>query len=335
MNQTLKELKRLIETKQFESNPFTEAMKTEDDKSLKEMAAKAEGNRLVQRYMKEMTLSDAISVLAAMYSQVLQAVDKMAVAREIINVIPVTTPTTRFYQRTKGSIWRISDGVPPQTSGRYTYQEVSLDHEYGQDALFTKDYIEDAPFPILEADVSEVGQLLEEQLTSDVIAAYDGVAAASLAGGAVINSGTSGKLAWADLTAGLRTLKQAGTARLPGRKVLLVSPWEYEDLLNDDKFINTLYLPTQANGTNYREGVLSSTLGFTIVESDLMANDAGGSNGNYAYMMNVDQAAVVTMRRDKLVEPYSENLREGMIATNRYGLKVLRGTAIARIDIVH
>ncbi len=333
--QTLKDIRRLIEAKKFETGLYTEAVNSDDTFDLKELAAKAETNKLIRRYMKELTTNDAISVLAAMQSQILQPVDHMAVAREIVNVVPTTTPVTRVYERTKGSVWRIADGVPPQTSGRYTYQEITLDHEYGQDALFTKDYLEDAPFPIIEAEVNEVGQLLEEQLTTDVIAMYDAVAAASLAGGAVINSTTSGTLAWKDITAGLRTLKQAGTAKLPGRKVLLVSSWEYEDLLNDDKFINTLYVPTQVNGTDYRTGTLRSTLGFDIIESDLMANDAGGSNGNFAYMMNVDQAAMVTMRRDRLVEPYNEKLVEGMIATNRYGLKVLRPIAMARIDIVH
>lgn len=314
-------------------NALMETVKKDDKLDWQQdFIAKAQSNPLYRRVLKEAVLSDVAGALGAVNAQVIDAAEKMAVAGDIIWKIPVTQPLTRFFKRKRGSVWRIAEGPPTQSPGRYETKDVSLDFEYGEDALFGQSYLEDCPFPVIERELAEVGQLLEEKLTSDIIALYDAIAAANLAGGAVVNTVTSGSLAWKDLTTGWRTLKKAGYGKKAGRKVLLVGPYEFEDLWNDDKFIHGFYFGSLAD---VARGVLGKYMDFTVIECDLMADDAGGNNGNFAYMMNVDLAAVCTMRRDKLTQPYEEKLASGVIATSRYGLGTLREDAVCRIDVVH
>jgi hypothetical protein len=294
---------------------------------------KAKGNALIRRIMKEGLLNDAVSALGVTYDLLVDAASKMAVAKDIIWQMPVKTPLVRFYKASRGAVWRVSNGPPTQSPSRGDTKDISVTYEWGKDATFSQSYLEDAPFPVIQREVQCAGELLEEQLTKDIIALYDGIAAANLAGGAVVATATSGTLVWADVVKAWTQFKVAGWGKRPGRKVLLCHPYEIGDLWSDDKFISALYA---GNAADFARGVLGDAyLGFKVVESDLMALDAGGGNGNYAYLMNVDVAAANLMRRDKLTQPYTDKLEEGILATSRYGLGTLREDAVCRIDIVH
>ena len=175
---------------------------------------------------------------------------------------------------------------------------------------------------MIQRAIQDAAQLLEEQLTSDIIALYDGISESDLAGGANVDVASSGTLAWSDIVNAWTTLKNEGYRP----DVLVVHPNEMADLWNDDKFINSFYFGEK---TDVTRGVLGDTyLGFRIIESDLMvdAND-------YAYLLDTKNAAVCLMRRDILPQPYEERLSQGVVCTIRYGLGTLRTKAIARIDV--
>lgn len=293
-----------------------------------EIQESARENPFIRKWAEYVT-SDAIAALGNIHSVAVEAAKSMAIGRDLIWGVSTKAPKTRFYLAQRGKAWRISEGPPTQSPERFTYTDITVDCEYGYDALFSESYIEDVPFQVLSRAVADAAQLLEEQLTSDVVALYDAIAAADLAGGAVIETASSGTLAWADVVKAWQTLKRTGFTG----KVLAVHPFEMEDLWNDEKFIHRFYFGQKVN---VEKGLLGDTyLGFNVASTDLMTEDAGGSNGDCAYLIDTSKAAALLMRRDVLTQPYDERLAHGVITSMRYGLGTLRKNAVAKIDIVH
>lgn len=279
---------------------------------------KARSNVLFQRVMKEYVLSDVAQALGKMHDVAVEAAQKMAVGRDLIWVVPVTSPKVRFYLSKRGTAWRISDGPPLQTSEHFETVDISVSYEYGYDALFSQAYLEDVPFNVIERAIRDAAQLLEEQLTKDIVSLYEGISAGDLAGGAEISADTNGTLSWADLVEAWTTVRKAGYTP----DVAMVHPDQVADLWNDDKFIHSFYF---GDKVDVGRGVLGETyLGFRIVETDLCT-------ATKVHLIDTSKAAVLLLRRDILTQPYEERLSQGVICTIRYGLGALRKDAVARI----
>jgi hypothetical protein len=268
--------------------------------------------------MKEYVLSDSAGALGVVHDIAIEAAQKMAVGRDIIWTIPVTQPLVRFYLAKRGAVWRIVEGPPSQSPERFTTKDISVNKEYGYDALFSQAYLEDVPFNVIQRAVEDAAQLLEEKLTGDVVALYEAIAAGNLAGGAEISAGTGGTLAWGDLVNAWTAMKKAGY----NAKVAMIHPDQIADLWKDDKFIHAFYWGEKAD---VARGVLGETyLNFKIVEMDLCA-------ATKVHLIDTSKAAACLMRREVLTQPYQERLSEGVICTTRYGLGTLRTDAVARI----
>ncbi|NVM20601.1 MAG: hypothetical protein HWN68_02335 [Desulfobacterales bacterium] len=310
-------------------NRLEESVNRMDDLDWQEhFLEKTRGNALYQKFIREGLTADVSAVnvqadaLGVIHDLVIEAATNIAVADDIIWKIDVTEPLRRFFLAVRGSVWRISEGPPIQSPERFTPVDITLEYEWGQDALFSQSYIEDMPLAVLQRAIADCGQLLEEQLTTDIIALYDAIAEADLAGGANVDVAASGTLTWADLVNAWTTLKTEGFTA----DAAIIHPNEIADLWNDDKFINAFYFGDKAD---VARGVLGETyLGFKIVETDLMVDAS-----DLVYLVDLDKAAVCTMRRDITTQPYEEKLYQGAISTRRYGLGTLRTEAICRLDV--
>ncbi|MFQ6094703.1 MAG: hypothetical protein ACE5NN_01030 [Candidatus Bathyarchaeia archaeon] len=313
MDQKLKEAV-IVKAKQLQ-----EAVKKDSDLDWNmDFVHKAKSNALYRRVMKEYVLSDISGALGIVHDVAVETSRKMAVGRNIIWLVPTTQPTVRFYLAERGKIWRISDGPPLSTPERFSTKDVTVDHEYGYDALFSQSYLEDVPFNVIERAIQDGAQLLEEQLSSDIISLYENISASNLAGGAEISAATPGTLAWSDLVNAWTTLKTAGYRAT----VAVIHPDQISDLWNDDKFIHSFYF---GDKVDVERGVLGETyLGFKIVEADLCT-------ATKVHLIDTTKAAVCVMRRDILTQPYEERLSQGIVSTIRYGLGTLREDAVARI----
>jgi len=301
------------------TNRLMETVKQDGDLDWQQdFVEKAKTNALFRRVMREYILSDVSGALGIVHDIAIEAAKKMAVGRDTIWMVPVTQPLVRFYIAKRGKVWRISEAPPLSTPERFTTKDISVDKEYGYDALFSQTYLEDVPFNVIERAIQDAAQLLEEQLTSDIISLYEGISAANLAGGAEISAASAGTLAWADLVNAWTTLKKAGY----NATVAVIHPDQIADLWNDDKFIHSFYW---GDKVDVERGVLGDTyLGFRIVETDLCT-------ATKVHLIDTSKAAVCLMRRDILTQPYEERLSQGVICTMRYGLGTLREDAVARI----
>ena len=303
------------------STRLIEAVKMEADLDWEhDFVQKARGNALYQRVMREGVLSDMSQALGQVHDVAVEAAKKMAVGREIIWVVPTDQPLRRFYMAKRGAVYRVGETGGLEASERFSKVDIDLDYEYAYDACFTQSYIEDVPFPVLQRTIADGAQLLEEALTSDVLALYEGVAAGGLAGSAEISAANSGTLAWADLVKAWTAVKKEGWTA----DVCVVHPDQLADLWSDDKFIHSYYF---GDSIDLERGVLGSTyLGFRIVETDL-------ATPAKCHLMDSRMAAACLMRRDIMTQPYEVpvEMREGVLLSMRYGLGTLRTTAIARI----
>ena len=92
---------------------------------------KARGNILYQRTMREYVLSDVSQALGKIYDVAVEASKKMAVGRDLVWIVPVTSPKVRFYLSKRGNVWRVNDGPPLQTPEHFETVDITVDHEYG------------------------------------------------------------------------------------------------------------------------------------------------------------------------------------------------------------
>lgn len=313
MDETLKE------AVMAKANHLMETVKRDRDLDWKiDFVEKAKSNGLFRRVMKEYVLSDISGALGIVHDVAIEAAKKMAVGRDLVWVIPVSSPKVRFYLAKRGKAWRISEGPPLQTPERFSTVDISVDYEYGYDALFSQSYLEDIPFNVIRRTIEDAAQLLEEQLTSDIVSVYEGISASNLAGGAEISADTSGTLAWADLVEAWTAVKIAGY----NANVAMIHPDQIADLWSDDKFIHSFYFGEKVD---VERGVLGETyLGFKIIETDLCT-------AAKVHLIDMTKAAACLMRRDILTQPYEERLTQGVVCTMRYGLGTLRADAVARI----
>jgi HK97 family phage major capsid protein len=184
---------------------------------------------------------------------------------------------------------------------------------------WTREFLEDATWNVLDSMVEKVGRALGEEETNAILALYGAVADADLAGGAPISQGNAA-MNWN----GLVKLHNAVRKEDWRPTVLAVNETQLHQLLSDDKFIHAQYLPSEQ--TNLEQGSIGSVLGMRVHASTLVPNGT-------AYAIDTRVASVMLLRRDIAVEDW-EDIKQGKYgvrATTRFGIGILRSNAIAKM----
>jgi hypothetical protein len=102
---------------------------------------------------------------------------------------------------------------------------------------------------------------------------------------------------------------------------------QLHQLLNDDKFVKSVYLPSSE--TDIAQGTIGSVLGMTVQSSTLVPNGT-------MYAIDTRVASVMLLRRDVTVEDWEDvkTGKYGVRGTTRFGAGILRSKAIARMTNV-
>jgi hypothetical protein len=155
--------------------------------------------------------------------------------------------------------------------------------------------------------------------TQKIIAMYGAIAAADLATGADLAGGTA-VLSWAQLLA----LRYAVRKENWRPNVLAINEMQLHQLLNDDKFVKSVYLPSSQ--TDIEQGSIGTVLGMKVQVCNEITN-------GIAYAIDTRIASIMLLRRDLTVEDWydAKTGKSGIRASTRFGLSVLRSTAIARM----
>jgi HK97 family phage major capsid protein len=270
--------------------------------------------------IKEGLFSDSISALGRLHDTLVQAAYPELIGRDIITVMPTAVPMERFPIDQKAVAYRYAEGAATRLSGtKNSTVDVYTNILAESSEEWTREFLEDASWNVMNNMVEKVGRALGEDETNRIIALYGSVADADLAGGAPINQGNAA-MNWAGL------IKMHNALRAANWKptVLAVNEVQLHQLLGDDKFIHAQYLPSSQ--TNLDDGTVTSVLGMRVQASTLVPNGT-------AYALDTRVASVMLLRRDITVDDWEDikNGKYGVRATTRFGLGVLRSNAIAKL----
>jgi HK97 family phage major capsid protein len=285
---------------------------------------KANVHPFLKRYcevgVREGLFSDAVSAIGRLHDTLVQAAYPEMIGRSIITVRPTTEAMERFPLDEKAVAYRYAEGAATRLSGKknstvdvYTNVLAEASEEW------TREFLEDATWNVMDSMVEKVGRALGEEETGRIIALYGAIADADLAGGAPIDQGGAA-MNWN----GLVKLHNAVRSENWRPTVLAVNEVQLHQLLTDDKFIHAQYLP--AGQTDLEQGTVTSVLGMRVQASTLVPNGT-------AYALDTRVASVMLLRRDITVEDWEDikNGKYGVRATTRFGVGVLRSKAIAEM----
>ena len=270
--------------------------------------------------VREGLFSDMIGAIGKMYDTLVECAYPELIGRNIITVRPTTESMERFpldakavaYKYAEGSVARLS-GAKVNTVDIYTDQLAEASEQW------TREFLEDATWNVMQNMVEKVGRALGEKETEQILSLYASVSNSDLAGGDTIDQGNAAM----DWSAVLK-LHNAVRGENWRPTVLVVHETQLHQLLSDDKFIKASYLPSSQ--TDIEQGVVTSVLGMKVQASTLVANGT-------AYAIDTRVAAVMLLRRDVTVEDWEEPKTGefGVRATTRFGLGILRSNAVAKM----
>jgi HK97 family phage major capsid protein len=285
---------------------------------------KASVHPFLKRYcevgVREGLFTDAVNALGRLHDTLVQAAFPEMIGRSAITVRPTTEAMERFPLDEKAVAYRYAEGAATRLSGKknstvdvYTNVLAEASEEW------TREFLEDATWNVMDNMVEKVGRALGEEETNRIIALYGAIADADLAGGAPINQGGAA-MNWN----GLVKLHNAVRGENWRPTVLAVNEVQLHQLLTDDKFIHAQYLP--AGQTDMEQATVTSVLGMRVQASTLVPNGT-------AYALDTRVASVMLLRRDITVEDWEDirNGKYGVRATTRFGIGVLRSKAIAKM----
>jgi len=270
--------------------------------------------------VREGLFSDMVGALGRMHDTLVEAAYPELIGRNIINVKPTTETMERFPLDVKGVAYLYAEGGATRLSGKkHSTVDISTGELAESSEEWTREFVEDATWNVMDNMVEKVGRALGEKETTKILDLYGAILAADLAGGAVIAQGN----AVMDWAAVLKLHNQVrGENWHP--TVMVVHEMQLHQLLNDDKFIHAQYLPSAQ--TNIEQGIVTRVLGMNVQASTLVTNGT-------AYAIDTRVAAAMLLRRDVTVKDWEEvrSGKFGVRATTRFGLGVLRANAVAKM----
>lgn len=276
--------------------------------------------RYVEVGVKEGLLSDMVDALGCMRDTVVKCAYPEFIGRNVVAVRFTREPVERFPLDRRGVGYRYAEGAVTRLSGaKNRTVDVGVDVIAEASECWTREFLEDATWNVMDNMVEKIGRALGEEETSKVLSLYGSIADEDLAGGEPIDQG--GEVM--DWTA---VLKLHDTVRGENWRptVLVVHETQLHQLLNDDKFVDAGYLASL--GADVERGLVRSVLGMNVQASTLVPNGT-------AYAIDAHVATVMLIRRDVMVEDWSDPWAGefGVKATTRFGLGVLRSDAVARM----
>jgi HK97 family phage major capsid protein len=289
-----------------------------------ELKQKAVVHPFLRRYcdmgVKEHLFSDMAGAIGHLHDTLVEAAYPEMIGREIIMVRPTSEAMERFPLDEKAVAYRYAEGAFTRLSGKkFSTVDVYTNIVAEASEVWTREFLEDATWNVLDSMTERVGRALGEAETNKILDLYGSIADADLAGGAPINNNGSA-LNWS----GLLKLHNAVRGENWRPTVLAVNEIQLHQLLSDDKFIHAQYLPSEH--VDLERGVIGSVLGMKVLASTLVPNGT-------AYAIDTRVAAVMLLRRDVTVEDWEDPRKGefGVRATTRFGLGVLRSKAVAKM----
>lgn len=280
--------------------------------------------RLTKVGIQEGLFSDMAGALGAIHAKVVEAARPKLIGRDIISVVETTEALERFYKAKLAKAYVVGETEPPEVPERMETQDVKCTIEIASKAEFSRTFIEDASWSVLARAAEEHARAVAQLETEKVLALYNAIADADLATGATIATNEGASFAWTDLAKLWNAVQREDFEP----SALAIKTRELEGLVQQTQMIQSLYYAPE---TAVRRGVFELPhLGMKIVHSSLVP--AVDATHNTKFAIDVENAAVMLLRRDITTEPFENpgKLRSGIIVSERIGLDVLRSKGVAK-----
>ena len=276
--------------------------------------------RYVEVGIREGLFSDVAGALGRMHDTLVPAAWPTMISRQIIDVRASSEQMERFPIDAGAVAYKYAEGAVTRLSGKKTsFVDVYTDQLAESSDEWTREYLEDATWNVMDKAVGNVGNSLGVHETEKVLGLYAAIAAADLATGAELAGGAA-VMSWTKLL----SLWHAVKSENRGATVLAINDMQMAQLLNDQTFTNAQYLPSSE--TDIELGNVANVLGMKVQSSSLVPNGT-------AYAIDTRIASVMLLRRDVTVEDWEDikNGKYGVRATTRFGVGVLDSKGIARM----
>ncbi|MCL7387569.1 MAG: hypothetical protein LZ159_02520 [Thaumarchaeota archaeon] len=272
----------------------------------------------------ESITSSMLGAIARMHDVVVEAAQPNLIARQLVQVIRTSDPIVRFPKAKRAKAYRSAELAQVWITGeKYEVQDVKADLEIRAAAEWTRKFLEDAPWSVLERQAAELGRAVGLLETEEVIGMFMRIPEDELAGGSEVIAVNDGKLSYEDVV----NARRAVLKEMFHPDCLLVSVSREADLWKDDKFIHSFYF---GETVDKQRGVLGNFLGL-----ELIVDNSGSVPDNKAFVIDRKAAGVLLVRRDLTISSYETMKDEvyGIMASERIGMEILRSKAVARISI--
>ena len=291
--------------------------------------ASEEKNRFLKYWKEHLLTSDDVPTIVDVYREVLtgaypaQIWRRMArwiEAREPIVRIPKMPTVTAFYD-SKG-------GRPPEVSEPPSWIDINTDLDADGKRirarkLFDVSALNASAFNLVREYTQEIGRAIMLKVQEYMVGIYDGVAASSLAGGSEVS--LTGPLT-VDKVIDVKSALDGENMNVDGDDYLcFLHPSRYNELLKDNKFIDSMLLGTSLEKTTGEQA--RTTLGIRFHVSTSIPS-------NKLYMTVPRRAVYGVIVENLIVEPIEPDITtSGVDAYIHLAAKAVEPKAIARATI--
>jgi len=289
----------------------------------KQQITRAAGNPWINNYfkqgMKEGIFSDMAGALGKIHDVVVEAAKPNLIARQIIDVRSTEEALERFIKAKKSVAYVGAEGGIIRLAGeRYETVDIQTNIIIKDGVEWAKEFAEDAKWNVMNRELEELGRSIAEQETAKIIALYEAVAAADLAGGAEIAGGAA-VLSWSKLV----EMWDAVEGEDFEANTMFLHPKQVSQLFTATEFINSQYLPS--TGAALTRGEIGQALTMQLLKSSKCTNGK-------VHAVSKPASGVLLIRRDITTEPWDDPRagKFGIQGSERIGYGILRNKAVIR-----
>jgi HK97 family phage major capsid protein len=290
---------------------------TDMDQKLRKAAGHPFCQNFMREGMREGIFSDMAGALGKIHDVVVEAAKPNLIARQIIDTRSTTEALERFVKAKTSVAYVGAEGGLARISGeRYETVDIQTNIILKDAVEWNREFAEDAKWNVMSRELEELGRSVAEKETAAIIALYGAVAAADLAGGAVIAGGGL-VLSWSKLVEMWDAVK--GENFRPD--VIFMHTKQSSQLLTATEFINQQYMPSAGLDSN---GQVGQVLKMSLFDSSKCTN-------GIIFAASKNPAGVLLIRRDITTEPWEnpQTGKVGVVASERVGYGILRTKAIS------
>jgi hypothetical protein len=148
--------------------------------------------RYCDRGVREGFFSDTTGALGRLHDTLVSAAFPEMIGRSIITVMPTSEAMERFPLDEKAVAYRYAEGTATRLGGKKNSTiDVYTNVLSESSEEWTREFLEDATWNVMDSMVQKVGRALGEDETNAVLALYGAITDADLAGGAPVNQGNA------------------------------------------------------------------------------------------------------------------------------------------------